>query len=347
MSLLAAAGLWMVEGGDGWLMRHARERALLVVVPDRDGNISDVVLGFDDLDSYVNRNVKNFGGVIGRCTNRIAEGTFQIDGVTHRLTKNRDGHHVHGGNLAFDKVNWSSSVDGNKVIFSRLSKDGEEGYPGELLTNIIYEVRDDNTWCIEYLASTTAKTIVNLTNHSYFNLAGHETGAEELYNHIVAMNCDKILEVRSDWIPTGRLLPVAGSAFDLRTPRRLGDIIEDSDILFHHNFCVSRSGNNGLNFISRVTHPATGRYLDVYSDQPSLLFYNANFFPKRDEPGLPGKDGAMYRRHAGMCLEAQNYVDAVHHPMFPTVILKPGDIYKQKTEYRFGVLNGFGIISPA
>ncbi|CAG4990429.1 unnamed protein product [Colias eurytheme] len=316
-------------------------------VPDKDGNISDVVLGFDDLQSYVERNIKNFGGVIGRCTNRVAEGTIQIDGVTHRLTKNKDGHHVHGGNLAFDKVNWSSTVDGTRVVFSRLSKDGEEGYPGDLMVNITYEVRDDDTWYIEYTASSTKKTIINMTNHSYFNLAGHESGAEGLYNHLVTMNCDKVVEVRSDWVPTGRLLPVGGTSFDLRSPKRLGDIIENSKNLFHHNLCVTKNGNKGLNFLSRVYHPPSGRYMDVYSDQPSILFYNANYFPTKEEAGIVGKDGASYRRHAGMCIETQNYIDAVHHPSFPSVILKPGDIYKQKTEYRFGVVKQNGVVAPA
>ncbi|XP_050682874.1 galactose mutarotase-like [Leptidea sinapis] len=315
-----------------------------IFVPDRDGNLSDVVLGFDDLDSYVNRNTDNFGCVVGRVANRIADGTFQLDGRTYSLARNWRGiHHLHGGTTGFDKVNWNSVVSGNKVIFSRVSKDGEEGYPGDLLINITYEVTDEDTWCIEYRGVTTEKTLVNLTNHSYFNLAGHETGAQELYNHIININADKMLETRKDWIPTGKLIPIAGTPLDLFTPKRLGDFIELSKILFHHNFCVATHSNKEINFISRVVHPASGRFMEVYSDQPSITFYTGNFLPSDDLPAIPGKYGVSYSRHSGLCLEAQKCIDAIHHPNFPSIVLKPGEVYTQKTEYRFGVIrNGNG-----
>ncbi|VVD01675.1 unnamed protein product [Leptidea sinapis] len=233
---------------------------------NRDGNLSDVVLGFDDLDSYVNRNTDNFGCVVGRVANRIADGTFQLDGRTYSLARNWRGiHHLHGGTTGFDKVNWNSVVSGNKVIFSRVSKDGEEGYPGDLLINITYEVTDEDTWCIEYRGVTTEKTLVNLTNHSYFNLAGHETGAQELYNHIININAD--------------------------------------------------------------------------NDQPSITFYTGNFLPSDDLPAIPGKYGVSYSRHSGLCLEAQKCIDAIHHPNFPSIVLKPGEVYTQKTEYRFDIPN--------
>ncbi|CAG4990434.1 unnamed protein product [Colias eurytheme] len=311
--------------------------------PDKDGNLSDVVLGFDDLQSYIDRNTENYGCVVGRVANRIAEGSFQLDGVQYNLSKNRSPHHLHGGHLGFDKVNWNATVDGTKVIFSRVSKDGEEGYPGNILINIIYEVKDDDTWSIEYKGVTDKKTIVNLTNHSYFNLAGHETGAEELYNHVININADKMLEARSDWIPTGKLIKIAGTPLDLYTPKRLGDFIEFSKLLFHHNFCVATNGNKGMNFVSRVVHPSSGRFMEVYSDQPGINFYTGNFMPSDDLPSIPGKEGVGYRRHSGLCLETQKYIDAIHHPNFPSIVLKPGEVYTHKTEYKFGVVrNGNG-----
>ncbi|XP_052744696.1 galactose mutarotase [Bicyclus anynana] len=315
-----------------------------IKVPDKSGILSDVVLGFDDLDSYVNRNDPHLGSTVGRCANRIGGASFQIDGVTYQLAKNIGKDHLHGGIVGFDKVNWKYIVDGSKVIFSYLSKDGEEGYPGDLVTTVIYEVKEDDTLYVEFVATTTKKTVVNLTNHSYFNLAGHETGAEEIYNHVIAINADKITETTSESIPTGRFIKVGGTAYDLRIPARLGDAMErqaDSE-LYDDNFCVTAYQKEELNFISRVTHPPSGRYLELYSDQPGVQLYTSNFLPSPNEPALVGKGGVGYRRHGAFCLETQNYPDAVHHPGFPTAILKPGDVYRHRVNYRFGVSNEIG-----
>ncbi|XP_073954813.1 galactose mutarotase-like [Choristoneura fumiferana] len=305
-------------------------------VPDKLGEVADIVLGFDDVDSYIKRNIPYLGAAVGRSANRIGGASFNIDGVTYNLAKNIGKNHLHGGIVGFDKVNWTTTVDGNKVIFSYLSKDGEEGYPGDLLTNITYELTDDNHFHVDFMSTTTKKTVVNLTNHSYFNLAGHDSGAEELFNHVAAVFADKITETDSDSIPTGRFTPVGGTPFDLRTPKRLGDIISKNQMLFDNNFCVTTFDKQGLHYVSRVVHPPSGRYLEVYSDQPGVQLYTSYYLPAPTDPALIGKGGVGYRRHGAFCLETQNYPDAVHHDNFPSSILKPGGIYRHKVIYSFG-----------
>ncbi|KAL0879594.1 hypothetical protein ABMA27_003321 [Loxostege sticticalis] len=306
-----------------------------VKVPDSNGVIADVTLGFDDIDGYVHRNTPYLGATVGRCANRIAGASFDIDGKGYQLAKNVGPNHLHGGLVGFDKVNWDSNVEGNKVTFSYLSKDGEEGYPGDLITSVIYEVKDDHSLHVEFKSTTTKKTVVNLTNHSYFNLAGHKTGATEIFNHVVSINANKITETDSDSIPTGKFTDVGGTPFDLRIPTRLGDVINKQENLFDDNFCVN-TYNQGLNFVARVVHPKSGRYLEVHSDQPGVQFYTANFLPQPSEPALVGKDGGGYRRHGAFCLETQKYPDAVHHSNFPSTVLAPGDVYVHKVVYKFG-----------
>ncbi|CAH2055670.1 unnamed protein product, partial [Iphiclides podalirius] len=309
-----------------------------VLVPDKVGELGDVVLGFDDLQGYVERNDPYLGATVGRCANRIRDASFQIDGAIYRLAKNVSGSdHLHGGLVGFDKVNWNSTVDGTKVVFTYLSKDGEEGYPGDMITSVIYEVTDDATVRIEFVATTTKKTVVNLTNHSYFNLAGHDTGSDEVYNHVICINADKITETTPQSIPTGGFVNVGGTPFDLRTPIRLGDAMSQGQNLFDDNFCVNTFGNQGLNFVSRVIHPRSGRSMEVHSDQPGVQLYTSNFLPAPDQPALVGKSGAGYRRHGAFCLETQNYPDAIHHPNFPTPILKPGELYRHRVAFSFGV----------
>ncbi|XP_053616504.1 galactose mutarotase [Plodia interpunctella] len=307
-----------------------------IKVPDRNGAVKDVVLGFDDLQSYTTRNTPHLGAAIGRCANRIGKATFDIDGVSYKLAKNIGENHLHGGIRSFDKVNWKSNKNGQKVTFSYLSKDGEEGYPGDLLTNITYELLDDGNFHVEYLATTTKKTIVNLTNHSYFNLAGHDAGAQELYNHVVTINADRITETDADSIPTGKLVAVGGTAYDLRVPSRLAHVMEKKPGLFDDNFCVTSFGNKDLNFVSRVEHPC-GRSLEIYCNQPGVQFYTANFLPAPSDSALVGKSGEGYRRHGAFCLETQIYPDAVHHDNFPSPVLVPGELYKHVVVYKFGV----------
>ncbi|KAL4713400.1 hypothetical protein ACJJTC_010385 [Scirpophaga incertulas] len=307
-----------------------------IKVPDRNGIVADVVLGFDDLNSYVQRNSPYFGATIGRCANRIAGGMFEIDDQVYVLAKNDGNNHLHGGIIGFDKVIWKYHVEGLKVTLSYLSKDGEEGYPGDLVTNVSFEVLEDNTVRMVFQSSTTKKTVVNLTNHSYFNLAGHQTGAAEIYKHVVAVNANKITVTNSESIPTGAFMDVGGTQFDLRIPRQLGKLIENST-LFDNNFCVTTYDDQKLNFVSRVVHPVSGRTLEVFSDQPGVQLYTANHLPSSDQPPIVGKNSATYSRHGAFCLETQKFPDAVHHSNFPSVILKPGDLYVHNVHYRFSV----------
>ncbi|XP_061717200.1 galactose mutarotase isoform X1 [Cydia pomonella] len=307
-----------------------------VKVPDKNGEIADIALGFDDVDSYVQRNVPYFGATVGRCANRIARAQFEIDGVEYKLAKNIGENHLHGGIVGFDKANWHTTVDGNKVIFSYLSADGEEGYPGDLVTSVTYELTDDDRFHVDFQSMATKKTVVNLTNHSYFNLAGHDGGAQELMNHVVALFADKITETDENSIPTGRLTKVGGTPFDLRTPKRLGDIISKNPKLFDDNFCITTFGKEDLHYISRVVQPPSGRYLEVYSDQPGVQLYTSYFLPAPTDAALIGKGGVGYRRHGAFCLETKKYPDAVHHEKFSSPILKPGDVYRHRVVYEFG-----------
>ncbi|XP_068623124.1 galactose mutarotase-like [Battus philenor] len=311
-----------------------------VLVPDKNGKLSDVVFGFDDLQGYVERNNYNFGTTVGRCANRIRDASFQIDGVTYQLAKNdrvNPQNHLHGGVVGFAKVNWKTTVNGKKVICSYHSKDGEEGYPGDLVTNVVYDVTDDGAINIEYTAVTTKKTVVNLLNHSYFNLAGHETGVKELYNHVLTINADKITESDRDELPTGRFISVTDTFYDFRIPARLGDVMVKNERLIASNYCINSYSKNDLTFASRIKHPQSGRSLEVFSNQPGLQVYTATALAGPGQPGHVGKSGVEYRKYGGICLETQNYPDAVHHSNFPSPILIPGDVYKHRLVYKFAV----------
>ncbi|XP_059061047.1 galactose mutarotase-like [Achroia grisella] len=307
-----------------------------IKVPDNNGTISDVVLGFDDLQGYIEKNSPHFGSSIGRCANRIGGASFTIDGVEYQLAKNVGINHLHGGIKGFDQAVWKSTVVGTKVVFSYLSRDGEEGYPGDLVTNVTYQVLDDDSFHVTFQSTTTKKTVINLTNHSYFNLAGHDSGAQELYKHVISINADRITETDSESIPTGKFINVGGTPYDLRIPISFKEVMTKQPDLYDDNFCVTTQGNEGLNFISRVQHPPTGRYLELYSNQPGVQLYTSNFLPSPSDPALVGKDGVGYRRHGAFCLETQVYPDAVHQPNFPTSILVPGDVYKHLVIYKFG-----------
>ncbi|XP_049878813.1 galactose mutarotase isoform X1 [Pectinophora gossypiella] len=308
-----------------------------IKVKDKNGEITDIVLGFDDLDGYVTRNTPYFGAAIGRCANRIGGATFDIDGATYNVAKNIGNNHLHGGIVGFDKVNWKSTVDGAKVTFSYFSKDLEEGYPGNLVVSVSYEVTDDDRLHMDFAGTTDKRTVVNLTNHSYFNLAGHDTGSEELYNHVFVINADKITETDSDSIPTGNFSKVGGTPYDLRVAKRLGDVMDQLPGLYDDNFCVTSYENKGLTFVSHVVHPSSGRFLEVYSNQPGVQFYTSNGLPAPDQEAIIGKGGVGYRRHGAFCLETQNYPDAIHHQNFPKVVLSPGEVYDHKVVYSFGV----------
>ncbi|XP_004582800.2 galactose mutarotase [Ochotona princeps] len=297
-------------------------------VKDRQGRASDVVLGFAELEGYLQKQ-PYFGAVIGRVANRIAKGTFMLDGKEFQLPINRGPNSLHGGLWGFDKVLWSPQVLPNGVQFSRVSPDGEEGYPGELKVWVTYTL-DGGELMVNYRAQTSRTTPVSLTNHSYFNLAGQ--GSPNIYDHEVTIEADAFLPVNEALIPTGEVAPVQGTAFDLRQPVELGKHLQQFSIDgFDHNFCLKQSKEK--HFCARVRHAASGRVLEVYTTQPGVQFYTANFL----DGTLKGKGGAVYPKHCGFCLETQNWPNAVNQSNFPPVLLRPEEEYNHTTWFKFSV----------
>ncbi|XP_038174033.1 galactose mutarotase [Arvicola amphibius] len=297
-------------------------------VKDRQGKASDVVLGFAELEGYLQKQ-PYFGAVVGRVANRIAKGRFTVDGKEYHLPINREPNSLHGGFRGFDKVLWTPQVLSNGVQFSRVSPDGEEGYPGELKVWVTYTLNGGELE-INYRAQASQTTPVNLTNHSYFNLAGQ--GSPDIYDHEVTIAAEAYLPVDETLIPTGVIAPVEGTAFDLRKPVELGKHLQDFHIPgFDHNFCLK--GSKEKHFCARVRHARSGRILEVYTTQPGVQFYTANFL----DGTLRGKNGAVYPKHSGFCLETQNWPDAVNQPQFPPVLLRPGEEYNHTTCFKFSV----------
>ncbi|XP_068964702.1 galactose mutarotase [Petaurus breviceps papuanus] len=297
-------------------------------VKDRDGKFSDVVLGFAELEGYLKKH-PYFGAVVGRVANRIAKGTFTIDGKEYKLAINNGPNSLHGGLKGFDKVLWTPQVLPNGVQFSRISPDGEEGYPGELKVWVTYTL-DGGQLIVNYKAQTSSTTPVSLTNHSYFNLAGQ--GSPNIYDHEVCIDAEAFLPVNDNLITTGKVESVRGTAFDLRKPVGLGKHIEKFQIKgFDHNFCLKNTYEKHI--CARVYHPPTGRKLEIYTTQPGVQFYTANFL----DGTLKGKGGAVYPKHSGFCLETQSWPDAVNKPHFPSVLLHPGEEYNHTTWFSFSV----------
>ena len=303
-------------------------------VPDRTGVLADVVLGYDGFDGYV-ENPAHFGAVVGRYGNRIAHGKFTLDGVEYTLAKNNGENSLHGGNRGFDKMLWKAKPAGGASLeLSYLSKDGEEGYPGNLSATVVYTLTDDNELKIDYTATTDKDTVVNLTNHSYFNLAGQ--GAGDILAHQVTINADRFTPVDKGLIPTGELRSVEGTPLDFRQPHAIGERINSSDeqiVLgrgYDHNFVLNRSGD-GLMTAAKVTEPKSGRVLEVLTTEPALQFYTGNFL----DGTIHGKGGKVYERRFAFCLETQHYPDSPNHPSFPTTVLKPGAVYRTTTIFRF------------
>lgn len=302
-------------------------------VPDRKGKLADIALGFDDLDSYVKRNPL-FGAVVGRYANRIANAKFTLDGVEYKLTQNAGKNHIHGGGKKrFDKVVWKGrpfhSKEGVCVQFTNLSKDGEEGFPGNLDCIVTYTLTDKNELKISYKATTDKPTIVNLTNHSYFNLAGAGNG--DVRGHEIMINADQYTPAGKGLIPTGEIRSVKNTPLDFTEPRTIGSRIEKliETRGYDHNYVLNKS-NGPLDLASRVYEPASGRVMEVYTTEPGVQFYTANGMK-----GIKGKGGEVYQRHYGFCLETQHYPDSPNKPNFPSVVLRPGREYNTTTIFRF------------
>jgi aldose 1-epimerase len=313
-----------------------------LTTPDKNGKFGDVVLGFDSLDGYVNdayqKAMPYFGAFIGRYGNRIANGKFSLDGEEYTLPINNAPNTLHGGPKGFDKVVWSVEAadvaeHGPKLELMYLSKDGEEGFPGNLTVHATYTVTDDNALQIKFKATTDKDTVVNLTHHSYFNLAGRG----DVLGHVVYINADEFTPVDATLIPTGELRPVAGTPFDFRTPTPIGLHIGDTNNEqiklgngYDHNFVLNKTSDE-LSLAARVYEPTTGRTLEVWTTQPATQFYTGNFL----DGTLTGKDGRVYQFRDGFCFEPQHYPDSPNHPDFPTTELKPGETYKNTIIYKF------------
>ena len=309
-------------------------------VPDRQGQLDDVVLGFDTLDKYLNGH-PCFGALIGRVGNRIAGGTFRLDGVTHTLAINDGPNHLHGGLKGFDKVVWQGELvegqDRASLSLSYLSVDGEEGYPGNLSVTVTYSLTRENELEIDYRATTDKRTVLNLTHHSYFNLAGAGNG--DILGHEITIRGDRFLPVGAGLIPTGELRSVKGTPMDFTTSALIGARIDgDEEQLrlgggYDHTWVLNRPDGSPA-WAARVVEPVTGRVLEVLTTEPGLQFYTGNFL----DGSHHGKGGRTYKFRYGFCLEAQHFPDSPNQEHFPSTVLEPGQTYRHTTIYKFSTL---------
>lgn len=305
-------------------------------VPDKNGVPDDVVLGYDSLRQYVKNN-PFFGALIGRYGNRIAKGSFTLDGKTYTLPINNGENHLHGGPQGFDKVFWNIEVpeDSASLKLTYLSKDGEQGYPGNLSVEVLYQLTDNNELKISYRATTDAKTIVNLTQHTYFNLAGSKSTS--ILDHNLVVLADAYLPVDKTLIPTGEIRSVAGTPFDFLTEQTIGARInqQDEQLTFgggyDHCWVLNRNERASLQKVATLSEPTSGRVVEVYTTEPGIQFYSGNFL----DGTLPGKYGNTYPYRSGLCLETQHYPDSPNKPAFPSVVLEPGKTYETTTVYAF------------
>ena len=309
-----------------------------IKVPDRNGAFADVVHGFDSLDGYL-KGHPYFGAVVGRYGNRIGRAQFTLNGRTHKLAANNGPNHLHGGHKGFDKFVWQAEplTSGVGIVLSRTSPDGEEGYPGTLKARVTYTLTDTGQLEIEYHATSDKPTPVNLTNHSYFNLSGHDSG--DILDHELTLYADRYTPVDSTLIPTGELAPVQGTPFDFRKPTRVGERINQRhEQLEHaggydHNWVLNRTGE-GLQPAARLVDQKSGRTLEVATREPGLQFYTGNFL----NGTIKGKGGAVYEHRSALCLETQHYPDSPNKPDFPSTILNPEETLRSRTVFKFGVV---------
>lgn len=317
------------------------QRLIALHVPDKDGKMGDVVLGLPSLDDYINGPKNNFGAVIGRFGNRIAKGKFSIGKTKYTLAKNNGANHLHGGAIGFDAVIWKArQTAANQIEFTRVSPDMEEGYPGNLDVKVTYKLSDESELIISYEATTDETTIINLTNHSYFNLKGEGKG--DVNDHVMMINADKYTPVDAGLIPIGTIEGVEGTPFDFTKPKTIGKDLDSNHAQmvigggYDHNFVLNESPKNseGLVLAARVTEPTSGRMMEVYTSEPGVQLYGGNFLNGTSI----GKSGIPYMKRNAFCLETQHFPDSPNQPEFPSTLLKPGEVYKSTTVYKFDVV---------
>lgn len=332
-----------MDNGQGLRARVMNHGATLLElwVPDRDGRQADVVLGFDDARAYLGIQ-PYFGAVIGRYANRIAGAEVDIDGRRYRLSANEGRHHLHGGRRGFDKLEWTLADEHEttfpEIVWTCISPDGDDGYPGRVEARVAYALTSDNALRIEYEARCDAPTIVNMTQHTYWNLGVHD----DVLEHELAIFGSRFLPVDAELIPTGELRSVAGTPMDFLSPATVGARIAEADEQlrrggggYDHNWVLDGVGGE-LALAARLHEPRFGRTMEVLTTQPGLQFYSGNQL----DGSLVGKRGRHYGRHAGLCLETQHFPDSPHHPGFPSTLLMPGDVYRHSTLYRFTADHG-------
>jgi aldose 1-epimerase len=339
-----AIEIFTLKNSHGMEVRTIPYGAIIVSirVPDRDGHLDDIVIGHDRLEGYLTAS-RFFGAVVGRYGNRIAKGRFTLDDHTYELAVNNGPNHLHGGVKGFDKVVWqaepfSTGVAGSGVRYHYVSADGEEGYPGRLDVQVSYTLTERNSIIVEYVATTDKATPINLTQHSYFNLAGD--GARDVLEHVVQINADRYTPVDDTKIPTGELAPVAHTPFDFRTPTRIGAHIADNHPQiaigggYDHNFVLNRDASGApLQWAASVFEPTTGRLLTVSTTEPGLQLNSGNSL----DGTITGKAGHVYRARYGLCLETQHFPDSPNQPSFPSTILRPGQTFRSRTDFEFGI----------
>lgn len=340
-----ALRLLTLENGQGMQVKLANYGARItsILVPDKDGVLADVTLGYERVEDYVHaKDCPYFGCVVGRYANRIARGKFTLGGREYTLATNNNGNHLHGGLRGFDKLVWEVERASRSLVRFRIrSADGDEGYPGNLEVAVTYELTDDNGLRMSYRATTDALTHVNLTNHAYFNLGGEGSG--DVGQHRLRLMAERFTPVDAGLIPTGEVREVAGGPFDFRRPKPLGQEwdAQDEQLVFgggyDHNWVLDKAGDGSVpELAAEVEEPVSGRILEVWTTEPGLQCYTGNFLNGR----LTGKGGRPYLRRSGFCLETQHYPDSPNRPEFPSTLLRPGEIYATVTEYRFRVQAG-------
>lgn len=314
-------------------------KVVSIQVPDKHGDFDDIVLGYDNVEGYINGN-PYFGALVGRCANRISGGKFTLEGIDYQLAQNIGENHLHGGIKGFNDVVWDAKqleINGGQAIeLTYLSKDGEENYPGNLSVKVTYSLSENNELKIDYLASTDKTTIVNLTHHSFFNLAGEGNG--DVLNHEILINADAFTVTDKDSIPTGEIRSVKATPMDFRKAKTIGkDIEADYEQLiwgngFDHNWVLNKNTKE-LSFAASAYEPNSGRFMEVWTDQPGMQLYTGNYLDGSDI----GKGGKAYHRRTAFCFETQHFPDTPNHPEFPSTILNPGEAYKQTCIYKFSV----------